>query len=46
LTDVASFYDAVAAAIAAGELDAEIGKLQSDRSAALTGKTGTRKRAA
>ena len=37
LEDVATFYDAVAKAIQAGELDAQIGKLQAERSAALTG---------
>lgn len=46
LPDVATFYDAVAVAIAAGELDAQIGKLQAERSAALTGKTGAHKKAA
>ena len=46
LEDVATFYDAVAVAITAGELDAQIGKLQEARSAALTGKTGARKKAA
>jgi hypothetical protein len=38
LADVSAFYDAVATAITAGELDAQIGVLQSERSAALTGK--------
>ena len=39
LETVTAFYDAVADAIAAGELDAQIGKLQAERSAALAGKT-------
>jgi hypothetical protein len=38
LEDVATFYDAVAQAITAGELDAQITKLQTERSAALAGK--------
>ena len=37
LEDVAAFYDAVAKAIQAGELDAQIGKLMADRSASLKG---------
>jgi hypothetical protein len=37
LEDVAAFYDAVTKAIEAGELDAQIGKLQTERSAKLTG---------
>lgn len=40
LEDLPAFYDAVATAIEAGELDAQIGKLQSERSAALRGSRG------
>ena len=46
LEDVAAFYEAVFQAIVKGELDAQIGKLRGERSAALTGRTGTRKKAA
>lgn len=42
LKDVMNFYAAVKIAIGKGELDAQVGKLQADRSAALTkGKEGT-----
>jgi hypothetical protein len=37
LEDMTAFYDAVATAISAGELDTQIRKLQSERSAALRG---------
>ncbi len=40
LEDVIAFYAAVKTAIGKGELDTQIGKLQSERSAALKGKTG------
>jgi hypothetical protein len=42
IKDVMNFYGAVKIAIGKGELDGPIGKLQAERSAALTkGKTGT-----
>jgi len=40
LEDVGTFYDAVSEAIQKGELDAQILKLQTERSAALTGRRG------
>ena len=44
LEDVAAFYDAAAAAIAAGELGVQIGKLEAGRPDKLSGKTGKRKK--
>jgi hypothetical protein len=45
LEDLTAFYDSVVEAIGKGELDGPIGKLQADRSAALKGKTGTKRAA-